>query len=197
MGRRRIGRLYVQLARRSGYLTGLLRRRSALSIVSSAFSRLGVDLPLLSGEMAAAYGVHREEGVKLSPGATETLQRIREGGVRLALVTNGAGQAQRKKIDQFGLCPLFDYILIGGEFGVGKPDQRVYLHALQQLEAQPAETWMVGDNLEWEVAAPQRVGIFGIWFNPSGTGLPSESTVRPDRIIKSLPELLESPSGQR
>ena len=142
------------------------------------------------------YGVHREEGAKPSPGAIGTLQRVREAGARLALVTNGAGQAQRAKIDQFGLGPLFDYILIEGEFGVGKPDERVYLHVLRQLDAEPAETWMVGDNLEWEVAAPQRLGIFGIWFNPSGSGLPSEGTVRPDRIIRALPELLESQSGQ-
>jgi FMN phosphatase YigB (HAD superfamily) len=28
------------------------------------------------------------------------------------------------------------------------------------LGVEAHETWMVGDNLEWEVAAPQRLGIF-------------------------------------
>jgi putative hydrolase of the HAD superfamily len=49
---------------------------------------------------------------------------------------------------------------------------------------------MVGDNLEWEVAAPQKLGIAGIWVDSSGAGLPRSSTVRPDRIIRSLTELL-------
>ena len=49
---------------------------------------------------------------------------------------------------------------------------------------------MVGDNLEWEVAAPQRLGIFSIWCDHAGAGVPEGSTVVPDRIIRSLGELL-------
>ena len=52
------------------------------------------------------------------------------------------------------------------------------------------ETWMVGDNLEWEVAAPQRLGIHAIWHDGYGTGLPPDCPVRPDRIIRRLSELL-------
>jgi putative hydrolase of the HAD superfamily len=49
---------------------------------------------------------------------------------------------------------------------------------------------MVGDNLEWEVVAPQRLGIYAIWYDGYGIGLPPGSPIRPDRIIRSLPELL-------
>ena len=52
------------------------------------------------------------------------------------------------------------------------------------------ETWMVGDNLEWEIVAPQRLGIHAIWHDGYGTGLPEGCPVRPDRIIRTLPELL-------
>ena len=31
---------------------------------------------------------------------------------------------------------------------------------------------MVGDNLEWDVAEPQRQGIYGIWIDIRGRGLP-------------------------
>jgi putative hydrolase of the HAD superfamily len=54
----------------------------------------------------------------------------------------------------------------------------------------PDEAWMIGDHLEWEVAAPQRLGIVGIWVDVLGEGLPDSSTVRPDRIIRKLSELL-------
>ena len=49
---------------------------------------------------------------------------------------------------------------------------------------------MVGDNLEWEVEVPQRLGIYAIWNDVHGEGLPTESAVKPDRIIRSLTELL-------
>jgi hypothetical protein len=41
---------------------------------------------------------------------------------------------------------------------------------------------MVGDNLEWEVVSPQRLGIHAIWHDGYGVGLPADSPIRPDRI---------------
>ena len=55
----------------------------------------------------------------------------------------------------------------------------------------PEEVWMVGDNLEWEVAAPQRHGIIGVWCNCHGVSLPETNRIRPDHVITSLPELLD------
>jgi putative hydrolase of the HAD superfamily len=59
------------------------------------------------------------------------------------------------------------------------------------LGVTPADTWMVGDNLEWEVDTPQRLGIYAIWMDAHGDGLPADSKVKPDRIIRSLTELLQ------
>jgi putative hydrolase of the HAD superfamily len=89
------------------------------------------------------------------------------------------------------LAHRFDHIQIEGEHGFGKPEEAAYRHALAALGVGPADAWMVGDNLEWEVVAPQRLGIYAIWYDGYGTGLPAGSTVRPDRIIRRLPELLE------
>jgi putative hydrolase of the HAD superfamily len=162
-------------------------------VVDGAFRRLGVEPPDVAEEIGNAYAIKREQAVKPFPGAMETLQRLKEAGVRMALVTNGTALAQRRKIDRFCLDGYFQHILIEGEFGVGKPNPSVYRHALGQIGAAASEAWMVGDNLEWEVAAPQRLGITGVWHDWRGRGVPTGSTVRPDRIIRSLPELLQLP----
>jgi putative hydrolase of the HAD superfamily len=140
--------------------------------------------------IADRYTTLRDEEMHLHPGAVATLQAFNARGVRLALVTNGDGVGQRKKIERFNLAPHFAHIQIEGEHGFGKPEERSYRHALETLNVAPAETWMVGDNLEWEVAAPQRLGIHAIWFDGEGEGLPGDATAKPDRIIKALPELL-------
>jgi putative hydrolase of the HAD superfamily len=124
------------------------------------------------------------------PGALDTLQRLCGQGIRLALITNGNADLQRRKINRFGLEPYFDYILVEGEFGVGKPDARVYQHVLEQLKVKPNQAWMIGDNLEWDVVAPQRLGIFGVWNDFARKGLPESSTVQPDRIIHTITELV-------
>jgi putative hydrolase of the HAD superfamily len=124
------------------------------------------------------------------PGAHETLDRLKQLGVRLALVTNGASGPQRAKVIRFALEERFDLIQIEGEHGFGKPEERAYTHAMEALGVESQETWMVGDNLEWEIAAPQRLGIYAVWLDAYHIGLPPNCAVQPDRIIHSLPELL-------
>lgn len=179
--RHRRGRLDMEVARRE--------------IVTGALLRLGLDVPEIADRIARAYITARAGSLRLFPGAVETLDHLRLLGIRLALITNGRAEDQRGKIEQFALARFFDYILIEGEYGVGKPDERVYRHALAQVGVAPAEAWMVGDNLEWDVAAPQRLGIFGIWYDVAGTGLPASSRVRPDAIVRTLAGLAEVRGG--
>ncbi|MCI0825965.1 MAG: HAD family hydrolase, partial [Chloroflexi bacterium] len=107
------------------------------------------------------------------------------------LITNGASQPQRAKIQRFNLAPLFESILVEEEFGAGKPEPQVYLHSLEQIDTKPSEAWMVGDNLEFDVEAPQKLGIKGIWVDWQAGGLPVASAVRPDRIVNRLSKLVD------
>jgi putative hydrolase of the HAD superfamily len=170
---------------------GEARRR----IVANAFAELaarGRAVPgrALCDAIADAYDALHEAELRMFPGAHETVDGLKERGVRLALVTNGAALPQRAKVVRFALEHRFDHIQIEGEHGFGKPEERAYTHAMAALGVGPRDTWMVGDNLEWEVAAPQRLGIHAIWHDGYGQGLPPDAPARPDRIIRSLPELL-------
>ncbi len=165
-------------------------------IVASAFDELaaarGGAVPerALCHAIADAFQEIHDAELEMFPEAHETLDRLKELGVKLALVTNGAAAPQRQKVVRFALEHRFDHIQIEGEHGFGKPEEQAYTHALGALGVAAHETWMVGDNLEWEVVAPQRLGIYAIWYDGYGQGLPPDSEIRPDRIIRSLPELL-------
>ncbi len=180
--RHRIGRLQLIDAR--------------TTIIADAFESLAKaghtpPGPHVTRGMASRYNSFREEHMHLFEGAHHVVDTFREKGVRLALITNGAAIPQRAKVTRFELTDRFHHIQIEGEHGFGKPEERAYRHALEALGVQAAETWMVGDNLEWEVVAPQRLGIHAIWYDVVGEGLPAGSPIRPDRIIRSLMELLD------
>jgi putative hydrolase of the HAD superfamily len=165
------------------------------AVVANAFARLSADGRQAPDQdfavrLADRFSRYREEQLCFFPGARETIDELKSRGVRLALVTNGAAEPQRAKVERFDLARRFDHVQIEGEHGFGKPEERAYLHAMQALGVLPADTWMVGDNLEWEVAAPQRLGIYAVWHDVLGEGLPPDSTVKPDRIIRALGELL-------
>ena len=173
---------------RSGRLNLPATRRE---IVSAAFESLDVSVSELVGELADAYDEARSKIIAPSPGAIDALHHLKDKGVKLALITNGACLPQRAKIQRFGLAPLFESILVEGEFGAGKPEPRVYLHTLERLDARPSEAWMVGDNLEFDVGAPQKLGIKGIWVDWRAGGLPVASSVKPDRIVNRISELVD------
>ncbi len=165
-------------------------------VVRLAFEAVAIaGGPAISSDVTVAiadrFSVLREERYHPFPGALEALQGLQDAGLLLALLTNGSGETQRDKLARFGLERFFHHIQIEGEHGFGKPEERAYRHALAQLGVSSADAWMVGDNLEWEVAAPQKLGIYAVWHDYAGKGLPEGSKVRPDRIIQSLSELLE------
>ena len=130
------------------------------------------------------------EKTTIFPDAISTLKNLKMEGIKLALVTNGASEAQRAKINKFDLEQYFLHVQIEGEAGVGKPELKAYEIAMEKLNVLAAETWMVGDNIDWEVIAPQKLGIFSIWRDPRGYGtLPEGTLAKPDRIITKLSEL--------
>ncbi|EMS95696.1 hypothetical protein H009_20861 [Agrobacterium tumefaciens str. Cherry 2E-2-2] len=161
------------------------------SVISDALRELSASgMPEVGIEFCERFTQARASATRLFDGAADTLKELRRVGVRLGLVTNGAADIQREKLERFELSTLFDHVQIEGEIGFGKPEEMAYRHAMKSLGTEPANTWMVGDNLEWEVAAPQRLGIHAIWHDPSGKGLPAACRIRPDRIIGRLSELL-------
>ena len=164
-------------------------RAATRHIVATAMKALGFDDPEVATRIAHDYRDRRDANLRLFPEAIETLARVRATGIRTALLTNGSAAAQRAKVERFGLAPHFDAIFIEGEFGVGKPHEAVYRAALEALRTAASEAWMVGDNLEWDVAAPQRLGVRGIWVDRHGRGLPPDAPARPTRIIRHVGEL--------
>lgn len=127
--------------------------------------------------------------VQSLPQALETLAELKGRGLALALLTNGPAATQRPKIERYGLDRIFDYIQVQGEFGIGKPDERAYRTVLGALSVGPGQACMVGDDLEWDVAAPQRLGLAAIWHDYLGGGLPSRVKTPPYAIIRGPGDL--------
>jgi len=160
--------------------------RAWTRIATHALERCGGDAGL-GAAIAEAFAARRRAVMALFPEALECLATLRARGLPLALVTNGDAREQRFKIERHDLGRYFDAIVIEGELGRGKPDAAAYRAALAALDVAPGpEVWMVGDHLEFDVAGPQRLGLRGAWLDRPGLGLPQDSTVRPDRIVRSL-----------
>jgi putative hydrolase of the HAD superfamily len=190
--------LYAEVRRQGEWFWGEPERhrlgRLALDeargeVVRLALARLGIESAGLAGKVAGNYSHRRHVTMEPLPDAIDTVRWLRGRGLKLALVTNGAAADQHRKIARFDLKDLFDTILVEGEVGFGKPDERIYRRALRELAVDAADAWMVGDHLEFDVAAPQQLGLFAVWVDAHGHGVPPGRNVRPNRVIRRLSEL--------
>ncbi len=71
---------------------------------------------------------------------------------------------------------------------LGKPSSAYFEAALAALDAEPALTWMVGDDLETDIAGAQRFGLRTVLvrtgkFRPDAL---ERSTVVPDAVLSSI-----------
>lgn len=159
------------------------------AVARLAFERLGIDRPDLAERIADTYSRNRESEAFIVPDAVPALEELRKRGIRLAMITNGESSLQRAKIDRFELERFFEHIIIEGEFGTGKPEPGVFLHALDVMNVTAGDAWMVGDDLVRDMAPCRSLGIFSVWVDGRERGLPENSPVTPDRIIGTIAEL--------
>ena len=74
---------------------------------------------------------------------------------------------------------------------LGKPSPEYFRAAVEALAAEPAMTWMVGDDIESDIAGAQRFGLRTVLVR-TGKFRPDEverSGVKPDGIVSSIAQL--------
>jgi HAD superfamily hydrolase (TIGR01509 family) len=98
----------------------------------------------------------------LVDGTREALDRIRDGGLRLALISNTGrtpGAAMRKVIGKMGLLDYFEVTTFSNEAGYLKPHPRIFELTLSRLGAQPGRTVHVGDHDVLDVKGARDYGM--------------------------------------
>lgn len=82
------------------------------------------------------------------PDVRPVLKQLRARGIRMAIVTDGWGDARtvRQKHDRIGLDGFFEAFAVSSELGCNKPDARMYRTASDALGLAPAECLYVDDD---------------------------------------------------
>lgn len=107
------------------------------------------------------YRFHAPQ-IQLYEGAREMLNRLRQNGKRLGLITDGRPEGQRAKIKALRIEPLFDEIIVTDELGgveFRKPNQRAFRLMGERLSVPFEKMIYVGDNLRKDGIAPEALGM--------------------------------------
>jgi putative hydrolase of the HAD superfamily len=152
----------------------------------TALLRSGIDDRQLASELAEAFPQLRRQKHIVYPDTVPVLSDLSQC-YSLGLLTNGAPDFQRRKIEGAGLSAFFNQVLISGEIGIGKPDKRVFEMILSRLNANAETTLMIGNSLSTDIAGAQDAGLRTVWLNRYGTL--RDNNIAPDWEIAGLHEL--------
>lgn len=112
----------------------------------------------------AAFAVFLAERQRVDLYA-DTLPALRRLAARWPLFALSNGNAD---LGQIGLQPWFRGSLAAREFGVGKPDPRIFAAACERLACAPHEVLHVGDDLRLDVHGALDAGLQAAWVRRDG-----------------------------
>jgi putative hydrolase of the HAD superfamily len=109
---------------------------------------------------------------------------------RFPLVSLSNGNAD---IERVGLAPYFRAAISAREFGVGKPDPRIFHAAAGAVDLRPEDVLHVGDDATLDALGALNAGMQAAWLNRSDHLWPHE--VEPQVTITNLTELCDLFAG--
>ncbi len=134
------------------------------------------DLAVLEQEMQNDI-----DDIYIFPEVEQTLGRLKESGIKLALISNLATPYKQPFFD-LGLDSYFDALVFSCDCGLAKPQPDIYRKALTSLAVAAEQSVMVGDSYRADVEGPAEVGIQGIHLVRRGQ--PSKASLTINAIDK-------------
>ena len=154
-----------------------LRRES----IRLALYRAGED-PLLADAAFEAFFAERQN-VDLFEDAGPALEFL---VARFPLVSISNGNADVQRI---GLAAYFRASISARDFGVGKPDPRIFHAAAGAVDVLPQDVLHVGDDATLDALGALNAGMQAVWVNRADHPWPHEQ--EPHLTVASLTELCD------
>ncbi len=133
-----------------------------------------VDAGAVQSTASTIHQNRVRQGLDARPGVLEFIERAKDEGVRLALVTSASPADVSMVIDSVGagVRDSFEFILEATAVSEGKPDPAVFRSALENLGVGPSHAVAIDDNVDGVKAAKGA----GLWT----AAFPTENTSQQD-----------------
>jgi HAD superfamily hydrolase (TIGR01549 family) len=162
------------------------------SILDEVFQRFGCDVTdeLIIEGMDIFYDA-LQEGRVLVPGTLEMLDRVRDKGYSIGLVSDVAwglpSEYPQRDMEFFGLDAYFDDMVFSTDVGLRKPHPKMFKIALYNLGADPSESLFVGNSLQCDIKGAHGVGMTAVLKR--STHYQHDGTIVPDANVDDWSEI--------
>lgn len=157
---------------RWAYVRSVLRRRefNVFDLLGTMCQRMHLQLDNTTlEELAWQWYSPLADHTHVASDVIPTLTKLRERGLKLALVSNTfiPGFVLDKHLAMHDLLEFFPIRVYSSAVGVCKPHPRIFEEALRQVGVKAADALFVGDIVRKDIVGAQRVGMRAVLRKPS------------------------------
>jgi len=127
-----------------------------------ALEAVGLDDPMIRAELMQHY-----LNIEAYPEVTAALRRLKDGGFKIAILSNGSPTMLVSAVKSAGLSTLIDATVSVHEVGTFKPHPSVYQLAVDRLKV-PASAICFQSSNAWDAFAAAAFGFRVVWINRFG-----------------------------
>jgi HAD superfamily hydrolase (TIGR01509 family) len=159
-------------------------RGDTLAYFGGMLEACGVPAAVVARSLEAFLARHAATGLWTRPveGARAALDAARSLGLRLAVVSNSDGRAERHLAD-CGVREGLEFVVDSQVVAVEKPDPRIFHIALERMGVAPAHALYVGDILCVDAAGSRAAGLHFTLIDPFGDYGPAD--------VASIPSMFD------
>ncbi|MEI6747767.1 MAG: YjjG family noncanonical pyrimidine nucleotidase [Bacteroidales bacterium] len=169
------------------YLNGeIIKEKLNTQRFNLTLEAFGITDTLLANSMADDYVEMSPLKTNLFPFAMEMLEYL-HGQYKLHIITNGFEEVQFKKLERTGMGRYFNQVITSEEAGAMKPNEQIFLFALNKACALASESLMIGDEIEIDLLGAKSVGLDQMYVNHHGKIHKESFTFE----VMSLSEIME------
>lgn len=136
--------------------------------------------------------LHNNECLQLRPDALYVLHELRSYGLKLALLSNCTPFA-KLLVRDLELSKHFDTIVLSSNVGYMKPDPRIFMLTMKQMNVSANETCVVGDKVKTDILGGTLAGCKTILLEIHSREIVIDSSLPVYAVIKSLSDILTLP----
>jgi putative hydrolase of the HAD superfamily len=142
--------------------------------------------------LAREFRLLSRQKLRLFPCVVEILKGLKERGAGVYLVSNAQACFTKDELNELGITPLFDGILISSDAGVKKPHKAIFDKAFELFDLRAENCVYVGNDLHDDVLGAHGAGVKTLYIETEQSGkYTNENLVDPDYVVSTHQEMME------
>ena len=105
------------------------------------------------------------ENLKLYSDVENFLKFCKHKNIKLYCLSNNTSKEQIQRINSLNLLQYFECIYTSEDFGIEKPDSKIYYSILSKINCKNNEIAMIGDSYNNDIYGANCANIYAFWFN--------------------------------